>query len=231
MANNKFTTTNQKSQGTEEAVNVENATMVDEVVEVDTEKETLKSELAQMKAQMEMLMKQIATMNQPVTQTVISEADKDIEVYSLVGGKLILSTNNRSDGKIYSFTKRYESQLIPMQDLKAICSSMRNTARSGRFFINDPDFVRANGLSSSYRNIMNRAELQNVLNLPFEDFKKEYNRVTPAQKSIIQSLVKEKRYNGEYVDANILMCLKDLTGLDFTAIEKLPEEYDQFKEG
>lgn len=200
------------------------------------ENENLRNDLDAMKAQMEEMMKQMASFSQMsnmfanFTQSQPSYIDKDIEVVSLITGQLVLSTTGRADGKIYSFSKQFEEQGIPVSDLKAICSSMKSTAMNGKFFINDVDFVREAGLSSSYRNILNQVELNEIFNLTVDEFTEKFKRATKAQKNIIQSMVKDKRLNGEFVDANIMMALKDMTGVDFMSIEKMPEEYKAFKE-
>lgn len=209
-----------------------------EVVDKDKvmeENAQLRNDLDAMKAQMEQMMQQMsnftkmsAMLNAMNQQN--NYIDKDIEVVSLVTGQLILSTNGRSDGKLYSFSKQYEEQAIPVADLKAICSSMKSTAMNGKFFIDDAEFVREAGLSSSYRNMLDRTKMANVLSLSVDEFISTFKAIPKAQKGIIQNMIKDKRLNGEFVDANIMMALKDLTGVDFMSIEKLPEEYSQFKE-
>ena len=201
-------------------------------VELKKENDILKSELESMKQQMEQMMQQMSafTMFSNMTQNQPSYIDKDIIVTSLVSGQLILSTTGRSDGKIYKFTSQFEEQAIPVADLKAICATMKTTAMNGKFFINDAEFVREVGLSSSYRNILDRVQLTNILNLKVEEFIAKFNAVSKAQKNIIMVMVQDKRMNGEFVDGNILLALKDLTGVDYTTIEKLPEEYKALKE-
>lgn len=207
-----------------------------ETEKLQKENENLRNDLDTMKAQMEEMMKQMASFSQMsnmfanFAQSQSSYVDKDIEVVSLITGQLVLSTTGRADGKIYSFSKQFEEQGIPVSDLKAICSSMKPTAMNGKFFINDVDFVREAGLSSSYRNILNQVELNEIFNLSVDEFTEKFKRATKAQKNIIQSMVKDRRLNGEFVDANIMMALKDMTGIDYMSIEKLPEEYKAFKE-
>ena len=202
---------------------------------LEKENDTLKTELENMKKQMEEMMSKMQAFSNMsnmfnMVQSQSNYADKDIEVVSLVTGQLILSTTGRSDGKIYKFNEQFEEQSIPVSDLKAICSSMKRTAMNGKFFINDAEFVREAGLNSSYRNILDRVQLSNVLNLSVDEFIAKYNAIPNAQKDIICSMIKDKRMNGEFVDGNILIAMKQLTGVDFASIEKLPEEYKVFKE-
>ena len=224
-------TTIKKTTSTTPAKPVE-AVEKDKILEENAQ---LRNDLDAMKAQMEQMMQQLASFTQMSSMFNAmnqqnSYIDKDIGVVSLVTGQLILSTNGRSDGKLYSFSKQYEEQAIPVADLKAICSSMKSTAMNGKFFIDDADFVREAGLSSSYRNMLDRTGMANVLSLSVDDFISTFKAVPKAQKGIIQNMIRDKRLNGEFVDANIMMVLKDLTGVDYMSVEKLPEEYAQFKE-
>lgn len=224
-------TTTKKTTSTTSAKPVE-AVEKDKILEENAQ---LRNDLDAMKAQMEQMMQQLAGFAQMSSMFNArnqqnSYIDKDIEVVSLVTGQLILSTNGRSDGKLYSFSKQYEEQAIPVADLKAICSSMKSTAMNGKFFIDDADFVREAGLSSSYRSMLDRTGMANVLSLSVDDFISTFKAVPKAQKGIIQNMIRDKRLNGEFVDANIMMALKDLTGVDYMSVEKLPEEYAQFKE-
>lgn len=201
-------------------------------VELKKENDNLKNELETMKKQMEEMMRQMTAFNMiaNMNQNQSNYIDKDIIVTSMISGQLILSTTGRSDGKFYIFNKQFEEQGIPVADLKAICSSMKSTAMNGKFFIDDAEFVREAGLSSSYRNILDRVQLSNILSLPVDEFIAKYKSVPKAQKNIISTMIQDKRLNGEFVDANIMMALKEITGVDYSAIEKLPEEYKAFRE-
>ena len=200
--------------------------------ELEKENKALQGELDALKKQMEEMMRQMTAFNMfaNMAQNQTNYVDKDIPVVSLVTGQLILSTTNRADGKIYKFNKQFEEISIPVADLKAICSSMKSTAMNGKFFINDAEFVREAGLSSSYRNILDNVQLSNVLSLPVDEFIAKFKSIPKAQKNIITTMVQDKRMSGEFVDGNILLALRDMTGVDFTSIEPLPEEYQAFKE-
>lgn len=201
-------------------------------VELKKENDNLKNELETMKKQMEEMMRQMTAFNMiaNMNQNQSNYIDKDILVTSMISGQLILSTTGRSDGKFYIFNKQFEEQGIPVADLKAICSSMKSTAMNGKFFIDDAEFVREAGLSSSYRNILDRVQLSNILSIPVDEFITKYKSAPKAQKNIISTMIQDKRLNGEFVDANIMMALKEITGVDYSAIEKLPEEYKAFRE-
>ena len=116
--------------------------------------------MSQMQEQMNTLLQQFAMLN--LSGQNFNQQDKDIDVVSLVNATLLISTNGRSDGKVYKFTKQFESRPIPESDLKEIVRAMPRTAREGYFYILDSDFIRNNGLSSSYRNILTQTEMANI---------------------------------------------------------------------
>lgn len=191
----------------------------EDMEKIAKENEELKNQMITMQNQMNILLQQIATLNLSNVNTV--QEDKDIEVVSLVNATLTISTNGRSDGKVYEFRKQFETMPIPASDLKEIVRAMPNTAREGYYYILDPDFVRNNGLSSSYRNILNQTEMANILNLPSKEFLAKYQSASDAQKKIIESMLINKKMMGEDVDANIMFGLQKLTGRNYMEIEPL----------
>lgn len=194
---------------------------------VQKENEELKEQLNQMKETMTSLMSQVALMTQ-LSQVNTNNSSKpqikDIEVISLTNANLLLTTNGRSDGKHYNFTHQFESQPIPETDLKDIVRSMPNTARNGYFYICDENFVRDNGLYSSYRDMLSNTEMEELFQLNLEDFIQNYNKAPKGQKAIIESMLINKRLNGEKVDANIMLELTNKTGKNYMEIEPIIQE-------
>lgn len=189
------------------------------------ENESLKTQMAEMKANMEMMMKQIAIMSQVgATQQTSSNVVKDIEVVSLTNAHLLITTTGRADGKHYDFNEQFESQPIPEIDLKEIVRAMPNTARNGYFYICDEEFVRNNGLYSSYRTMLNKTDLENLFTLNSKDFMVSYNNAPKGQKAIIESMVVNKKLAGQEVDANILLELQKITGKNYMEIEPIEDE-------
>lgn len=186
------------------------------------ENKELKNKVEDMESKLNLLMTQLSTM---MAQSQIQSRphdQKEIKVVSLVPGKLILSTTGKADGRMYKFEHQFDFCLIPEQDLKEIClTGMQKAARKGKFYIEDQDFVRENGLASYYSKMLDQAGLTNILSLNVKDFKEKFNSILPTQRSIIEDMVGNKRINGESVDANVLMALKELTGRDYLNIEPL----------
>ena len=222
MANTTKTITNTKTVTTD-TVNTD----------IKSENEVLKEKLAEMEDKMKTLIQQMSVLSQftPAPVKTVASIDKDIEVANLCVGPLLLSTNGRADGRRYDFDTQFQIRYIPESDLKEIVRSMPNTATSGRFFINDEDFVRSVGLSSSYKNMLDRVKLSNLFNLNADDFIKTYRGASKVQKSIIEQMVTNKCMENENIDANILRAISKETGKDYMNIEPLPEEYSALKEG
>lgn len=200
-------------------------TNVQDIESITKENNELKAQMSQMQEQMNTLLQKFAMLN--LSGQSFSQQDKDIDVVSLVNATLLISTNGRSDGKVYKFTKQFESQPIPESDLKEIVRAMPRTAREGYFYILDSDFVRNNGLSSSYRNILTQTEMANIFSLNSKEFMEKYNYVSDAQKKIIENMLINKRLMNEDVDANIMLALQKVTGRNYMEIEPL----ENMKEG
>lgn len=200
-------------------------TNAQDIESITKENNELKAQMSQMQEQMNTLLQQFAMLN--LSGQNFNQQDKDIDVVSLVNATLLISTNGRSDGKVYKFTKQFESQPIPESDLKEIVRAMPRTAREGYFYILDSDFIRNNGLSSSYRNILTQTEMANIFSLNSKEFMEKYSYVSDAQKKIIENMLINKRLMNEDVDANIMLALQKATGRNYMEIEPL----ENMKEG
>ena len=201
---------------------------------LEQENQVLKEKIQGMESKMDKLMEQLmqfATSRPQEKVETVSSYDKEIEVTNLCVGPLLLSTTGRSDGKRYDFDYQFQTLNIPESDLKEIVRSMSNTSRSGRFFIDDKDFVKKSGLQSSYNNMLDRVKLSNIFSLDANSFIKEYRNASKVQRSIIDQMVTLKCVNDEPVDANILRAMSKETGKDYMSIEPIPEEYGMMKEG
>lgn len=200
-------------------------TNAQDIESITKENNELKVQMSQMQEQMNTLLQKFAMLN--LSGQNFNQQDKDIDVVSLVNATLLISTNGRSDGKVYKFTKQFESQPIPESDLKEIVRAMPRTAREGYFYILDSDFIRNNGLSSSYRNILTQTEMANIFSLNSKEFMEKYSYVSDAQKKIIENMLINKRLMNEDVDANIMLALQKATGRNYMEIEPL----ENMKEG
>ena len=194
--------------------------------QLKNENEALKTQLNDLQQQMTQvtqMIQQMNMMNQFMTKTSDSTV-KDIELISLISGKLVLTTTGKSDGRHYEFAKQFDTVLVPEGDLKLIIKAMPRTTENGCFFINDVEFVNKNGLSGVYKNIMSQQKIEEFFVKPFNDAMQIYRSANKAQKAILEAMVTDKCLNNEFVDANVLMMLSKETGKDFMNIEPLLKE-------
>lgn len=196
--------------------------VVDSIDITNLEKENmqLKEKMLEIEKQMNQLLS--ALNNQSNIES--SNEDRDIEVISLTNAQMILSTTGKADGKKYEFEKQYTIKYIPESDLKLIINSMPRITQGGSYYINDKEFVQKNRLTGLYKNILDPTVMKNILDKNHEEFIAIYESVPLGQKTIINSMVFDKRLNGENVDANILMYLQNKTNIDYINIEPLLKE-------
>lgn len=196
--------------------------VVDSIDITNLEKENmqLKEKMLEIEKQMNQLLS--ALNNQSNIES--SNEDRDIEVISLTNAQMILSTTGKADGKKYEFEKQYTIKYIPESDLKLIINSMPRITQGGSYYINDKKFVQKNRLTGLYKNILDPTVMKNILDKNHEEFIAIYESAPLGQKTIINSMVFDKRLNGENVDANILMYLQNNTNIDYINIEPLLKE-------
>lgn len=196
--------------------------VVDSIDITNLEKENmqLKEKMLEIEKQMNQLLS--ALNNQSNIES--SNEDRDIEVISLTNAQMILSTTGKADGKKYEFEKQYTIKYIPESDLKLIINSMPRITQGGSYYINDKEFVQKNRLTGLYKNILDPTVMKNILDKNHEEFIAIYESASLGQKAIINSMVFDKRLNGENVDANILMYLQNKTNIDYINIEPLLKE-------
>lgn len=196
--------------------------VVDSIDITNLEKENmqLKEKMLEIEKQMNQLLS--ALNNQSNIKS--SNEDRDIEVISLTNAQMILSTTGKADGKKYEFEKQYTIKYIPESDLKLIINSMPRITQGGSYYINDKEFVQKNRLTGLYKNILDPTVMKNILDKNHEEFIAIYESASLGQKTIINSMVFDKRLNGENVDANILMYLQNKTNIDYINIEPLLKE-------
>jgi hypothetical protein len=196
--------------------------VVDSIDITNLEKENmqLKEKMLEIEKQMNQLLS--ALNNQSNIES--SNEDRDIEVISLTNAQMILSTTGKADGKKYEFEKQYTIKYIPESDLKLIINSMPRITQGGSYYINDKEFLQKNRLTGLYKNILDPTVMKNILDKNHEEFIAIYESASLGQKTIINSMVFDKRLNGENVDANILMYLQNKTNIDYINIEPLLKE-------
>ena len=84
----------------------------------------------------------------------------------------------------------------------------------GYAWIADEEFMKEYDLDIACANVLSDEKLKKVLDNSPEYVVEVYKSVPEAQKQIIISMIEEKRNNGQYVDANVIMRLSEVSGHD-----------------
>ena len=191
----------------------------------DTEKEQLKAQLAEqqkrmeeMMAQMQVLMQAQSNVETPV-KTTTERKSRSIKFINLVPGAL-----NLKGTRAHRIEGQFASRMIPESEARVIVNNMPETVSSGMVYIADAEFVKEMELSDAYDNILSDKQLKDILHKNANDVCDIYQNAPEAQKAIIISMIANKCMDGVPVDANILMRLGEISGVDFLDIEPLDDK-------
>jgi hypothetical protein len=191
--------------------------------------EQLKNENQQLKSELDEIKKMLLNLNlnqnqsQVVAQkqTVIKNIEEDdpeirqnkyIKVISLNFGKLVLSTEGRGQGKIFTFNKFGEVKNIIYSDLANLIHHQQSFAEQGRFYILDKQVVKNHGLVEYYDKLMTKEMIDNILNHNRDEIISLFTNATDAQKETIVNILIKKIVNGEDVDINKIDILSRIWG-------------------
>ena len=164
--------------------------------------------------------------SQAVTQSVPSDNDRfynylevDVPVVSMCQGELNLATQGRGQGSIYTFTHFGQIMDIPFGDLKDIVKNNQRFANEGYFYIADESVVKKLRKTSEYNKILPPEVIENIFKNDANKIIDLYNMAPRGQKETIVEMIKNKRIQGIDVDANVLVKLGEITGINFVNIE------------
>lgn len=192
---------------------------------VDKEKELLKEKLASqekemsdLKAQMEMLLKSLSNKEEKDNDK-IKNNKKTIKFINMTtGGFTIRGT------RLYHLDKQFDFQVFSESEARVIVNNMPNSIANGQLYIADHNFVEECELDYIYESLIDDKTLKDLLNKNSEDVCEIYKNASDSQKKIIVDMITEKQINEEKVDANVLVDLGKLCGIDFMKIEPLEKE-------
>lgn len=219
-----------------ETVDVTNDVVVDEVqidnVDTKLNKEASKpnsedqlkaqaEQIANLQAQLELMMR--AQASQPVqAQTESKPKRKMIKIVSLVAGSLVMQGS-----RVIIIDKQFDSVTVTENEARLIVSNMPNAARNGIFYIADSDFVEENNLEDAYQTILDDKQLKTLLSKNAKEVVDIYRNAPDTQKKIINDMIIDGRLMGTPIDANILMELGKLSGIDYLNIEEMEQDVTQ----
>ena len=173
-------------------------------------------QIANLQAQLEVLMR--AQANVSVEQAEPKKKKKMVKIISLVAGGLTLQGS-----RVIRIDEQFDNVSVTDAEARIIISNMPKSAREGIFYIADNDFVEENDLEDAYQTILDDRQLKTILSKNAKDVVDIYQNAPDAQKKIIDSMIVDGRLMGLEIDANILMELGKISGIDYFGIEKVEE--------
>ena len=192
---------------------------------IDKEKELLKEKLASqekemsdLKAQMEMLLKSLSNKEEK-NESKTKNNKKTIKFINMTtGGFTIRGT------RLYHLDKQFDFQVFSESEARVIVNNMPNSIANGQLYIADHNFVEECELDYIYESLIDDKTLKDLLNKSSEDVCEIYKNSSKKKKKIIVDMITEKQINEEKIDANVLVDLGKLCGIDFMKIEPLEKE-------
>ena len=190
---------------------------------VDTEKEQLKAQLAEQQKRMEEMMAQMQVLMQAQSNSTTStkpvNSNKQIVFINMTSGGL-----NLKGTRMYHIDNQFGTKSVQESEARVIVANMPNTIAEGYVYIPDNEFLESCNMGGVYDGMLNDEQMKTLLNQDANYVCDVFENATDSQKRIIIDMVSDRQLNGNSVDANILIRLGKLAGVDFLDIEPLEEE-------
>lgn len=190
---------------------------------VDTEKEQLKAQLAEQQRRMEEMMAQMQVLMQAQSNSTTStkpvNSNKQIVFINMTSGGL-----NLKGTRMYHIDNQFGTKSVQESEARVIVANMPNTIAEGYVYIPDNEFLESCNMGGVYDGMLNDEQMKTLLNQDANYVCDVFENATDSQKRIIIDMVSDRQLNGNPVDANILVRLGKLAGVDFLDIEPLEEE-------
>lgn len=187
---------------------------------VDVEKEQLKAQLAEQQKRMEEMMAQMQVLMQ-------AQSNSTMPTKSVSPNKQIVFINMTSGGlnlkgtRMHHIDKQFGSKSVQESEARVIVSNMPNSIAEGYVYIPDNEFLESCNMGGVYDGMLNDEQMKTLLNQDANYVCDVFENATDSQKRIIIDMVSDRQLNGKPVDANILVRLGKLAGVDFLDIEPL----------
>ena len=192
-------------------------------VEAANESDILKETIAKQQAQMQEMMAQIALLmkaqSAPVAPVEQPKKQNNIKFINLTAGSM-----NLRGTRMYNIPKQFGFKMLGEAEARLVVNNMPNAIADGYIYIANKEFVHECELDDLYANMLDEAQLKALLNENANDVCEVYKNASEGQKRIILDMVSDKRLNGQPVDANILVELGKLSGVDFMNIDPLDDK-------
>ena len=190
---------------------------------VDTEKEQLKAQLAEQQRRMEEMMAQMQVLMQAQSNSTTStkpvNSNKQIVFINMTSGGL-----NLKGTRMYHIDNQFGTKSVQESEARVIVANMPNTIAEGYVYIPDNEFLESCNMGGVYDGMLNDEQMKTLLNQDANYVCDVFENATDSQKRIIIDMVSDRQLNGNPVDANILVRLGKLAGVDFLDIEPLDDK-------
>lgn len=190
---------------------------------VDTEKEQLKAQLAEQQKRMEEMMAQMQVLMQAQSNSTMStkpvNSNKQIVFINMTSGGL-----NLKGTRMYHIDNQFGAKSVQESEARVIVANMPNTIAEGYVYIPDNEFLESCNMGGVYDGMLNDEQMKTLLNQDANYVCDVFENATDSQKRIIIDMVSDRQLNGNPVDANILIRLGKLAGVDFLDIEPLDDK-------
>ena len=190
---------------------------------VDKEKEQLKAQLAEQQKRMEEMMAQMQVLMQ-------AQSNSTTPAKSVNPNKQIVFINMTSGGlnlkgtRMYHIDNQFGTKSVQESEARVIVANMPNTIADGYVYIPDNEFLESCNMGGVYDGMLNDEQMKTLLNQDANYVCDVFENATDSQKRIIVDMVSDRQLNGKPVDANILVRLGKLCGVDFLDIEPLDDK-------
>lgn len=176
-------------------------------IEADVEKEELKKQIEEMKAQMEAMTKLISAKEEKEEK--IKAPERQISFVNMTPGTCVLKGSS-----VYRIEGQFKSRSFLEREARIIVNNMKNAIEQGYIYIANADFVKENDLDLIYENLLSDKELRELFGKNPQVIIETYKTVNEGQKQIIVNMIQEAKENNKYIDANVLLEIGKLSGVD-----------------
>lgn len=183
-------------------------------INLQQQNEMLQKQIQEMQAQMALMMKAV-TNSEPIPQ----QKERNITFINMVPGTYVVKGS-----KIWEIKGQFKSLTVLEREARLIVNNMPNSISSGNLYITNKDFVKENDLEETYRHLLNKEQLEDMFKADSKEFMEIYTSASESQQNLIVDMIKDKKQNNEFVDANVLVGVGKLCGENLLRYGEMDEE-------
>lgn len=149
--------------------------------------------------------------------------NKYINVMSLVGNKLNLSTKAKGQGKTYSFENFGVIKKMFYSELLDIINNHPNFFEAGYFYILDSEVIESNNWVEMYEKILSKDNMESILNNA-PNALQLFEGTNSKQRGVIVEFFVDKILSGQAVDFNLIANINRIGNVDIQQVAKERKE-------